>query len=321
MMEPNTKANGEIEVTAELAAWSGAAEIERAADPGEFVVQACERAKQWLVEALENGDIEQIVELKSQAEAIRIYSMQKQLGKDAELSAAEIVRRAERGLGVAIRRGQEAGVIAKKGDPPSAPTDAYERVRGGRKERVAPGERLRVRDPNLRSPGEFFTSGEDRVRTYAVTDEVSDEQFEEAIEAARAEKNLSRANVVRKINDSKSVVSIADRPALIEDLAAQGYSSRQISKRLGFRDDTVREIARQHGIRIRADEVVSRSRHHDSNRIVRETVHALEGLAMGIDLVAFDDLDPDEIEDWTISLANSIRALNRLNKRMKEMVQ
>ena len=90
--------------------------IERAADPGEFVVQACEWAKAWLAEALEHGEIEQIAELKSQAEAVRVYTAQKQLGKDAQLAAAEIVRRAERGIGVAIRRGQQDGQIAKPGD-------------------------------------------------------------------------------------------------------------------------------------------------------------------------------------------------------------
>ena len=78
--------------------------IERSADPAEFVVQACQRAKAWLREALEHGEIEQIAEIKSQAEAIRVYTTQKQLGTDAQLAAAEIVRRAERGIG--------------RGDPP-----------------------------------------------------------------------------------------------------------------------------------------------------------------------------------------------------------
>ena len=80
--------------------------IERSADPAEFIVQACERAKAWLREVLEHGEIEQIAEIKSQAEAVRVYTVQKQLGKDAQLAAAEIVRRAERGIGLAIRRGQ-----------------------------------------------------------------------------------------------------------------------------------------------------------------------------------------------------------------------
>src|SRR6266566_8708075 len=90
--------------------------VERCADPAGFVVQACERAKAWLIEALEHGEIEQIAEIKSQAEAIRVYTAQRQLGKDAQLAAAEIVRRAERGIGVTIRRGQQNGEIAKRGD-------------------------------------------------------------------------------------------------------------------------------------------------------------------------------------------------------------
>ena len=61
-------------------------------------------------------EIERIAEIKSQAEAVRVYSTQKQLGKDAQLAAAEIVRRAERGIGVAIRRGQQTGEIARRGD-------------------------------------------------------------------------------------------------------------------------------------------------------------------------------------------------------------
>src|SRR5262249_16861321 len=90
--------------------------IERSADPAGFVVQACQRAKAWLREALEHGEIAQIDEIKSQAEAIRVYSTQKQLGTDAQLAAAEIVRRAERGIGMAIRRGQQDGEIAKRGE-------------------------------------------------------------------------------------------------------------------------------------------------------------------------------------------------------------
>src|SRR5437773_6360281 len=99
-------------MAAELALATDPDVIERSADPVGFVVQACERAKAWLEEALEHGEIEQIAEIKSQAEAVRVYTTQKQLGQDAQLAAAEIVRRAERGMGVAIRRGQQGGQIA-----------------------------------------------------------------------------------------------------------------------------------------------------------------------------------------------------------------
>src|SRR6266566_9014972 len=103
-------------MSADLALAADPGVIERSADPAAFVVQACQRAKAWLREALEHGGIEQIAEIKSQAEAVRVYSAQKQLGKDAQLAAAEIVRRAERGIGVTIRRGQQTGEIARRGD-------------------------------------------------------------------------------------------------------------------------------------------------------------------------------------------------------------
>src|SRR5215470_17892519 len=107
---------GDAAMAGDLALATDPDVIERWADPAGFVVQACQRAKAWLQEALEHGDIEQVAEIKSQAEAVRVYTTQKQLGKDAQLAAVEIVRRAERGIGIAIRRGQHDGEIARRGD-------------------------------------------------------------------------------------------------------------------------------------------------------------------------------------------------------------
>jgi hypothetical protein len=150
--------------------------LDRASDPGEFVVLACERAKQWLTEALAHGEITQIVEIKSQAEAIRVYTAQKQIGKDAELAAAEVVRRAERGIGVAIRRGQDAGEIKTPGQ-----TD------------------YRHAGRNATNVPDVFAHNQERKDVYALTDDVTDEQFDTAVDEAKTEGNLSRANVVRKV--------------------------------------------------------------------------------------------------------------------------
>jgi DNA-binding phage protein len=166
-------------------------EIERAADPGEYVVQTLERAKVWLAQALEHGDIEQIVELKSQAEAIRVYTMSKQLGHDAQLSAAEIVRRAERGIGLAIRKGQAQGRVRVQADGPQV--------------------RDLIPEGNKVSPREFLTGGKTTTETYAMTDDVSEERFEEAIAEARAERNLSRANVIRKVRHEEKPVTVPAR--------------------------------------------------------------------------------------------------------------
>ena len=137
---------------------------------------------------------------------------------------------------------------------------------------------------------------------YAMTDGVSDADFEDAIGEAKAEGNLSRANVVRKIRQRRSRGAARarragqpdSRPAgdLIARHAASGMTSRQIAGRLGIDGHQVREIAREHGIAIPADVVVGRTRRPDANRIVRHTTHALEGLAMSVALADPADLDP-----------------------------
>jgi hypothetical protein len=310
-------------MAADLTLAADPAAMERSADPAAFVVQACERAKAWLTEALEHGEIEQIAEIKSQAEAVRVYTAQKQLGKDAQLAAAEIVRRAERGIAVAIRRGQEDGQIAKRGDRGSCGAPG---VHGGN-----PGGR---RGDHLGSPASFFRHGDERADAYAMTDGVSDTEFEDALGGAKAEGNLSRANVVRKVRQRRATApkgrqvpdpadrspeATARRRELIGEFAASGMSSRQIGERLGVGDDRVRQVAREHGVTIRADAVLGRARRLDPNRIVRETVHALEGLAMGVELADPAGLDPAEAAAWAASMTRSIRALSKFARQMKEV--
>jgi hypothetical protein len=308
---------------AELAVAPDLETIERSADPAGFVVQACERAKAWLREALEYGGIEQIAEMRSQAEAVRVYTTQRQLGKDAQLAAAEIVRRAERGIGLAIRRGQQAGQIARRGD------------RGGRGAAgISAGNPNDRCDDHLGSPGLFFRHADERADAYAMTDGVSEADFEDALAAAKAEGDLSRANVVRKVRQRRdnatapgqqvpdpadvSPEAAARRRELIGVFAATGMSSGQIGERLGIGDERVRQAAREHGIAIRADAVLGRTRRPDSSRIVRETVHALEGLALGVELADPAGLDPLAAAGWAASMADSLRVLRRFLRQMKE---
>lgn len=301
--------------------------VERAADPGQFVIDACTRAKSWLAEALEHGEIDKLVELKSQSEAIRVYTAQKQIGKDAELAAAEVVRRAERGIGVAIRRGQEAGTVATRSEMASYAG------RIGRAKQQHDETELMGRKP---APSDFVSSDElsgNGAGIYHMTDGISDGEFEEAITEGKAERNLSRANVVRKVRDKRDAKAMAEfdrspggaerRREQIQELAERGYSSAQISEKVGILTQTVRDIARKERIRIPADEALGRGTRKsiDSNRIVRETVTNIEGLVPGLSLVNFGELDAEEIKNWTVSLSESIRALNRLNRQLKEMIQ
>jgi len=299
--------------------------IERSADPAGFVVQACERAKAWLEEALEHGEIEQIAEIKSQAEAVRVYTAQKQLGKDAQLAAAEIVRRAERGIGLAIRRGQQDRQIRRRGD------------RAGQ---VGGNGDDNTIFPSKTGPADYASAGELRgngAGIYHLTDGVPEDDFEEALATAKAERDLSRANVVRKIRQrrggppapggqvpdpaERSAQAAARRRELIGAFAASGMSSHQIGQRLPISEDRVRQIAREHGIDIQADAVLGRTRRPDSARIVRETAHALEGLALGVELADPAGLDPAQAADWAASITRSIRALSTFARQLKEQTR
>jgi hypothetical protein len=305
-------------MAAELALRADPAAVEQAFDPAGFVMRACERAKALLTEALERGEIEQIAELMSQARAVEVYTAQKKLGKDAELAAAEVVRRAERGLALAVRRGQENGRVKKRGD-------------GGWGARNLGGNG----DTTKASPEEFVGRGGTRAGTYALADGVPDDDFEGALGEAKTEGNLSRANVVRKIRRRRGAASSAsgaavpdpaDRSAeaagrrrdLIAEMAGRGMTSRQIGARLGIAGQRVRQVARGHGIAIGADALVGRTRRLDSNRIVRDTVDALEGMVLAIELADATGLDPAEAPGWAASMTRSLRVLSTFVRQMKE---
>ncbi|MFP1155563.1 hypothetical protein ACK280_26355 [Mycobacterium sherrisii] len=129
-------------------------------------------------------DLPGIVEWKAKGAAIQEITKQLQLGKDMQLDAAEFVRRAERGLGVAIREGQQRGDILRRGQT---------RTKANQN-----GELVQYKN-SAPSPVDFAASQTELSGTglqpgiYALTDCVSDEQFEEAIAEARREGNLSRA--------------------------------------------------------------------------------------------------------------------------------
>jgi hypothetical protein len=198
----------------DLAVPDYAGEIEQSDDPAADVVLQCERARDLLAYLVEHGDLERIVEMKSQAEAIRVYTMSKQLGHEAQLSATEIVRRAERGLGLAIRKGQESGEIAT-----SHEAKVYAGKTRQRKVDNSPLDRPRLASDIV---GQDQLTG-NGAGIYHMTDGVTDEQFEEAITEAKAERNLSRANVVRKVHkeDDPVTLSRAEARPRISTLAAQ----------------------------------------------------------------------------------------------------
>lgn len=291
---------------------SNPTELDTLHDPAERMIEVCTRAKEWLSLALDSNDIEQIAEVKSQAEALRVYAIQKQIGKDAELSAQELVRRAERGIGVAIRLGQERGEIE---------TQQEARTRAVRVREVNQGRGDQIDDVDLipkPKPTDFADKDELSNGIYFVTDDVPEEMFDEAIEEAKKEKNLSRANVVRKVKAKKVPVDQPDRLTQISEMAAEGHNSRQIAKEVGVSDEYVRKLAREYDIEITADKLTGRRRRIDPNRIVNQLVLDVAAATSGLDLVEFPALNGDDLEEWASSLSESLRTLDKFARRLKK---
>jgi hypothetical protein len=227
-------------------------------DPGQAVVRYLEQATLWLAQATELDDV---CEAKSRSSAIEVYVTQKALGKDAELAAAELVRRAERRIDQLVKEGQARGEIATRGRPPKNSS--------------------RGKSFSDRSPTEFLRpSGRQNHELRLLGSGSTDEVFEVAVAEAKAERNLSRRNVARKIKDRQ--------------VAAPGQSSD------GGRSSW------HH-----------RTRHVDPNRVVREMAITLDGLVSTIALVDSGAVSPETVGEWAPSMKRSLLALNRFTKELR----
>ncbi len=111
----------------------------------------------------------------------------------------------------------------------------------------------------------------------------------------------------------------SQRAAIIRDLAAQRYSSRQMVSRVGVLAPTVRKIARDHDIVIPADKVIGKTRHIDSNRIARQIVDGLDGTRMSLELINYDALDREKLAHWDASLDETVTALIQFHRTIKGM--
>ncbi len=147
-------------------------------------------ARSWLAHAKEATEPRTIANFKAQMATVAEASKQLGLSKEIQLDAVEMVRRAERGVGVAIRKGQEEGTVAKRGDIGGTPK---------------PGSRGSLsgspRNGDLDRPKELVGASNPSELTnyYDLTDGIAADQFEEAITEAKSDNDLSRANVVRKV--------------------------------------------------------------------------------------------------------------------------
>lgn len=285
-------------------------------DAREMLIAAnLEQADSWLRAALAvpSPDPRSIADYKVQIAAVEQMARQLRLSKDTQLHATELVRRAERGVGVAIRKGQEAGTVLS--------TNAARSVAASEREASKRGEHKihHMEDVLLRSDllndSEWYGPGGNGV--IAVTDGVTDEQFDSALCEAKDEGNVSRANVVRKIKGIQSGETRDQRARRVANLAAEGHSSRQIAPLVGIGEPALAAIIRDYGIDVPADQLVKNTKRIKSTDVVDNVIGTIEAATFSLSHVNPSDVQGEQID----SLIQSINALRKAANKIKESHQ
>jgi hypothetical protein len=170
--------------------------LEAAPDRATFVMIALDRARQWLVSA---GSIEEVNELRARAEAVRVYTRQAELGREAENAAAEIRLRAERRVGELLKE---------------MPRNVGGRPReAGRKTR---------RDDRQVSLGELGVS-RDESSTFQRLAAIPEDDFESRLASAKGSGRVSRAAMLRDEDAQEQQRARAEFDAFVASITPPDY--------------------------------------------------------------------------------------------------
>lgn len=261
------------------------------------ISQMLDKAQSWLQVAKQQADAPRaIADFKAEIIAVAQYAKQKKVSEEIQLDATLMVRRAERELGLAIREGQERGEI------------------------FSPGVRANSNssEGTIWSPTEFATknelSGEHGI--YRITDDVSDEEFSDALGLAKEEGNPARRNLYRKIQEVKGVPQKPqnsksaldkDDTQKIKELSEKGMSSREIGDELGFHHSTVNRALKP------------KTKAHQTQKTMERLTASLWGLRQSLQTItAIDEsLDPDQAKAWIKELSSTSAEINRIKNLLK----
>lgn len=145
-----------------------------------------EDARNSLARALHETGPHAVAQIKAEIAVVAEMTKQLNLSKECRDDATEMVRRAEYALGKAIRKGQKDGVVSTRSDNRFTQV----RDRNGESYKSSPTEFASRHELNGAYVGEGI---------YGMSDGATESVFNDALSEARAEGNLSRANVIRKL--------------------------------------------------------------------------------------------------------------------------
>lgn len=256
----------------ELALREDVAELERLPkEQAEVAVTSIlKQAHDWLARAVEfTTPAQDVADFKAYISTVTEAAKQQRLSKEIVTDSTEMLRRSERALGLAIREGQERGEIASRND------NSRTSKRDGQ-------------DISFKaSPSDFESksvlSKKGGLGIYDMTDDVTDDEFNEALTVSREQGNVSRANVVRNIKKKKEG----------EEMPVKEKPKRPRTSGVNKKDvDTLRNV----------------------------TI-GLNGYVSALDVIAEYDLDnsvtAEEASTLHADLSRSIKALNNIARILK----
>lgn len=150
---------------------------------------------------------------------------------------------------------------------------------------------------------------------------LADKSNTEIIAVIGAQRNDLIADVRRELGidgPSRAKSAVHDRRERLRDLAAEGYSTRQIATEIGVLESTVKVIAKQEAIDIPADRIIGKTKRHDANRIIGQMVSDAENLCADVDLIDFEQIDGAQLSAWIESFQVSRRALSAFIRRLEQ---
>jgi hypothetical protein len=196
------------------------------------------KARDWLATAVENTGPEQIAAAKAEIATASEATKQLGLSKEIQHDAAEMVRRAEWTLRKATKKAQESGAVR------SRETNLQHNPRS-----------VGTSTSPLPSPRDFFAT-EVEYRDSLAMGELEAAEFEEVLAEAKAEGNLSRANVAAKAREKAGAAPrTTHRRALPDQFFDAAYDLTKVTERIDrlVQDDRFPQNAEKVGAKHRAD--------------------------------------------------------------------
>lgn len=186
------------------------------------VTSYLEQARTWLATAVEQTGPEQIARAKAEIATAAEAAKQLNLSREIQDDAVEMVRRAEYALGKSIRKGQAEGTVREHGE---------KNVTRNQTGVVVQHDNSKASPRDFASRGELY-GARGNAGILALADAAGPDEFDAAIEAAKADGNLSRANVDRKAREITGKTRKAPRRPINETARDAGLDLQNAVERI-----------------------------------------------------------------------------------------